>query len=87
MSEKDHFMKLELAQDAFALQSKSCNCPKRCNVIDYHIFGDPAPLCQWIAGYPEDGVTKLFFSVPSNQVVPLSLSFLCFVNIRDSTEN
>ena len=68
-SEKEQFENLELALDSFASRSRNCNCQKRCNVIDFHIFGDPAPLCQRFPGSSDDGTATLFFSFPSKRVL------------------
>ena len=74
-NEYDHLMKLREAQENLTLLLKDCNCPKRCNLIEYHVFGDPAPLCQGSSGLTSSGMAKLYFSVPSKRVAILHFHF------------
>ncbi|CAG0885161.1 unnamed protein product [Darwinula stevensoni] len=47
----------------------NCNCPRRCNMTEYHISGDPTSACsQEVQSFRGAGRAILFFTFPSKLV-------------------
>ena len=78
--EMEFLYQLHRAQekDAPNMRPEDCNCPKRCNQIDYHISADPTQACQLTFGDPLSGEAVLFFSFPSQKVCNHSSSGIIF---------
>ncbi|CAG0903272.1 unnamed protein product, partial [Darwinula stevensoni] len=53
------------SRDRMAPYQRECNCPARCNTIDYHIFGDPTPGCDV---FVSDKNSWFYLNYPSKQV-------------------
>ena len=65
-----HIQKLWNVQKNEFQELKSCNCLKRCKLLDYRVSVDPtSSFCDGaMESYVGDGVAFLFFSFPSNRV-------------------
>ena len=74
---------LEAQREARKMRSQDCNCPKRCNQIDYQISADPTRACQMTYGTLESGRAVLIVSFPSQKVRNHSFSnIIIFFFIR-----
>ncbi|CAG0894538.1 unnamed protein product [Darwinula stevensoni] len=49
---------------------RNCNCPKRCNMVDYRVSEDPtSSACDAaVSSFGKDGAAFLFFGFPSSRV-------------------
>ncbi|CAG0905669.1 unnamed protein product [Darwinula stevensoni] len=68
--EHNFLMRLVVAQsiDVPRMRPTDCNCPKRCNVIDYRISADPNPTCQLEMGDANIGGATIYINFPSKRI-------------------